>query len=114
MVTAEAALVLPLIAAFAIAMVFLVVLGLAKLATVDAARDAARAVARGDDPALAVTQAERTAPRGADVSIARDGDQVSVTVRAVVQSPDWLFLPLPETTVSSRAVVEAESDVGLP
>jgi hypothetical protein len=108
MVTAEAAFALPLVAAFAVVMVFLVMIGLSKLATIDAARDAARSVARGEAPPVAVAAAEQTAPDGADVVISQTDDQVLVTVTAVVDTPSWLLVPLPDTTVESQAVVRAE------
>jgi hypothetical protein len=108
MVTAEAAFALPLVAAFALVMVFLVMIGLSKLATVDAARDAARAVARGDSPAVAAAAAEQTAPDGANVVIARTDGQVAVTVTALVDAPSWLLVPMPDIDVESRAVVRAE------
>jgi hypothetical protein len=108
MVTAEAAFALPLLAAFALVMIFLVMIGLSKLATVDAARDAARAVARGDSPAVAAAAAEQTAPDGANVVIARTDGQVAVTVTALVDAPSWLLVPMPDIDVESQAVVRAE------
>ena len=60
--TAEAAIVVPIMAAFALALVWLITLGIAQVRAVDAARDAAREMARGDDAAAAVSAARRTAP----------------------------------------------------
>ncbi len=48
-VTAELAMVLPLLLAVVVAMTWLLSVGLAQVRTVDAAREAARALARGED-----------------------------------------------------------------
>ncbi len=108
MVTAEAALVLPLIAIFALALVWLMTVGIAEVRVVDAARDAARAVARGDDDTAAAAAARRTAGSGAGVVVRRSGGLVSVTVTERVSPPGWLLVPLPSVTVSSSSSVEAE------
>lgn len=51
----------------------------AHLRCVDAAREAARLLAR-DDPALAREAAERIAPTGASLRVTTDGDKISVEV----------------------------------
>jgi Flp pilus assembly protein TadG len=111
MVTAEAALVLPIVAAFAMAMIFLMSIALTKVSTVDAARDAARALARGEEETSAVDQAMATAPRGAQIGIEQGADTVTVTVRAETRSPEWLLLPMPPVTIESTSTVTLESDV---
>jgi hypothetical protein len=108
MVTAEAAVVLPLVAALALLMVYLLSIALTKVTVVDAARDAARSLARGEDPAAAIAQAEATAPDGATVAIARDGNEISVRVHVEAGPPGWLVLPLPGLSVESEATVVAE------
>lgn len=69
---------------------FVVVLGLAlgaivavtdQLRCTDAAREAARLVARGE-PDLARVTAERIAPAGADIAIGVEGETIQVDVRA--------------------------------
>jgi hypothetical protein len=67
---------------------------------VDAAREAARLAARGDD-AAAVATARRVAPRGADVQVDRDGDYVVATVTA--RSP-----LLPGVHIAARGVSALE------
>jgi hypothetical protein len=52
----------------------------AQLRCVDAARECARAAARGDRPAAVADIVRRAAPAGAVVSIAADGEDVRVTV----------------------------------
>lgn len=77
---------------------FVLVLGLAlyglaaaadQVRCVDAAREAARLVARGE-PDRARATAERIAPPGADITIGVDGEHVRVDVRA---SPAGGLLP---------------------
>lgn len=112
-VTAESAVVLPLVAAFALTLVWMVTVGLAKVQTVDAARDAARSIARGDERGAAVAAAERTAPAGARVTVEESDGTVSVTVTADANAPDWLLVTLPNRQVSSTATVQVEDDTGL-
>ena len=108
--TAEAAIVLPIMAAFALALVWLITLGIAQVQAVDAARDAARARARGDDAAAAVDAARRTAPADARVSVDRQGDDWLVTVTFPAAPPGWLLVPAPSMDVHASAVVAAEGD----
>lgn len=110
-VTVEAAVVLPIIAAFALTLVWMLTVGIAKVETVDAARDAARAIARGDDPEQARVIAARTAPPDADIHISEDRTgEVTVTVSVRAEPPGWLLVPLPAVDVGSQAttLVEAE------
>lgn len=95
-------------AAFAIAaLVVVAVLGVGGLAAVsaqvrciDAAREAARLAARGDDGA-AVDTARRTGPDGASVEVRRDGGRIVARVR--VRAP-----LLPGVTVGAEAVAAPE------
>jgi Flp pilus assembly protein TadG len=111
-VTAEAALILPLIAAFCLALIWMLSVAIGQVRVVDAARDAARAVARGDDRATAATTARRTAPGASQVQFAESGGAVTATVSARIAAPGWLLVPLPSAHVESSATVEVESDVG--
>ena len=99
MVTAETAVVLPvLLFVLAGAVAAVVVVG-AQLRCVDAAREGARAAARGDATAEVVRLATATAPHGA-VTAVGGGETVRVTVSATV-SP---LGPLPwRVTVSATA-----------
>ncbi len=110
-VTAESALVLPLVAAFAMALVWMVSVAIEQVQTVDAARDAARALARGDDAGVVDEQALRTAPAGSSVDISHSGGLVTVSVSVVATPPGWLLVPLPGVTVGSRSTVQVEDDV---
>ena len=84
MVTAETAVVLPvLLLVLAGAVAALIVVG-AQLRCVDAAREGARAAARGDGEARITAIAARAAPGGATVRISTGPDDVGVTVSADV------------------------------
>jgi Flp pilus assembly protein TadG len=109
MVTAEAALVLPvLVIVLAGAVAVLTVLG-AQLRVVDAAREGVRAAARGEPPAEVVAAAEEVAPDGATVVPgAADGERVTVTVRAAVRP---LGTGLLAVTVESSATARVEPGV---
>lgn len=67
---------------------------------VDAAREAARLAARGDEPS-ALDVARRIAPGGARVQLRRDGDFVVATVVAHSKV-------LPALDISAKAVASAE------
>ena len=108
-VTAELALGLPLLLAVSIGLVWLLAVAAAQIRVVDAAREAARAVARGDEEASARALALRIAPEEASVDIATEGAQVTVTSSARVAGPGGLFDFLPRVMVSSSAVAVMEA-----
>ncbi|OKH80218.1 pilus assembly protein TadE [Mycobacterium sp. ST-F2] len=95
-------------AAFAVAaLIAVAVLGVGGLAAVsmqvrcvDAAREAARLAARGDDRG-AVDTARRTGPEGASVEVRRDGGRVVARVRVAAPM-------LPGITVGAEAVAADE------
>ncbi len=111
MVTAETAVVLPvLLMVLAGAVAAVVVVG-AQLRCVDAAREGTRAAARGDADGRVVELAAAAAPDGARTDVAGDGETVRVTVSATV-SP---LGPLPwrvEVTASATAVREPAAGGG--
>ena len=84
MVTAETAVVLPvLLLVLAGAVAALIVVG-AQLRCVDAAREGARAAARGDDSARVTALVRRAGPAGVATRIATGATEVRVTVSADV------------------------------
>jgi Flp pilus assembly protein TadG len=107
-VTAEAAVVLPILAVFTVGLAWLVSLGVAQVRVQDAARETARVVARGDSTASGTVLARRVAPPGAGVLVARQQHTVVVTVRAPVRGPGGFFSFLPEFDVHARAVAAIE------
>lgn len=105
--TAESAVVLPVLVVFATALVWGLLVMAAQIQCVDAARTGARAAAR-QDPAEAVLDVTRaTAPRGAQVTVSREGDQVRVVV--VAKPPALRGLPF---EVREEAVAATEETVG--
>lgn len=107
-VTAELALALPLLLALSVGLVWMLTLATAQTRVVDASREAARAVARGDDVGVARQLAGRIAPPGAVVSVGGGDERVEVETTAVVHGPGGLFDVLPGVRVSSRAVAVRE------
>ncbi|WP_078504114.1 TadE family type IV pilus minor pilin [Streptomyces viridochromogenes] len=106
-VTAESAVVLPVLVMFAMALVWGLLVVAAQIQCVDAARTGARAAAR-QDPADAVIEVTReAAPRGAAVTVDRKGDEVRVVV--VAKPPVLRGLPF---EVREEAVASAEEMVG--
>ena len=105
MVTAETAVVLPvLLIVLAAAVAAVVVVG-SQLRCVDAAREGARSAARGESVAVVTALAGRAAPVGARTTVTGTGDTVTVTVTATVQPLGPLPLRL-QVQASASAVVE--------
>jgi Flp pilus assembly protein TadG len=111
MVTAETAVVLPvLLLVLAAAVAALVVVG-AQLRCVDAAREAVRAATRGDTRADVARVAAAAAPAGATVGRVASGGTVTVTVSADVRP----LGPLPlHIRVSASATGVLEPGVAAP
>lgn len=107
--TAELALGIPLLVALTAGLVWMLAVGAAQVRVVDASREAARAVARGDDVASAESVAVRIAPDGARVRIEVGESQVVVTTSARVSGPGGLLASLPGVTVSCEAVALLET-----
>jgi len=107
--TAELAIGVPLLVALTAGLVWMLALGAAQVRVVDASREAARAVARGDDVAAATSLAQRIAPAGARVRVRVGEDEVVVTTTARVTGPGGLLGSLPGVTVSADAVALAEA-----
>ncbi|GGQ30920.1 TadE family type IV pilus minor pilin [Streptomyces mutabilis] len=108
-VTAETAVVLPVLVVFAMALAWGLLVVAAQIQCVDAARTGARAAAR-QDPADAVAEITReAAPRGARVTVSREGDRVRVVV--VAEPPALHGLPF---EVREEAVASVETAGGAP
>ncbi|MFC8363363.1 TadE family type IV pilus minor pilin [Streptomyces griseorubiginosus] len=106
-VTAESAMVLPVLVMFAMALVWGLLVVAAQIQCVDAARTGARAAARQDPADAVIRVARETAPRDAEVTVAREGDRVRVVV--VAKPPALSGLPF---EVREEAVALAEETVG--
>jgi hypothetical protein len=107
--TAELVSVLPGLVGIVLAMVWLLSLGVAQARTVDAAREAARALARGDDPAAAIARGRAVGPAGTSIAISHDGSQVRATASVEVQGPGGLLGFLPGAHLHADAVAADES-----
>lgn len=108
-VTAEAALVLPLLALVTVGLAWMIGVGVAQGRAQDAAREAARVVARGEAPATGQALARQVAPSGATVAVHRGAGQVEVVVRAPVRGPGGLFAFLNDVSVTARSVAALEA-----
>ncbi len=103
--------VLPLLVALTIGLVWVLSVGAAQLRVIDAARETARAIARGDDVAAAVAVGERIAPEGGRVAVASagvDGGGVLVEASARIAGPGLVLGWLPGVTVRAEAAAVGE------
>lgn len=107
-VTAETAMVLPLLVAAALGLVWMLALAVTQVRVTDAAREVARALAREEPQASAVALGRRVAPPGARFDVREDGSVVSVAVSAEVSGPGGLFAFLPGVLVDATAVAAQE------
>ncbi|MGA8845841.1 MAG: TadE family type IV pilus minor pilin, partial [Nocardioides sp.] len=85
----------------------------AQLRVIDAARETARAIARGDDQAAAVAAGRHVTPAGGRVAVIADGDDgstVRVEASARIAGPGPLLGWLPGVRVHAVAVAMAEED----
>lgn len=110
-VSAETAVVLPVLVLVLAVLVFVLACVAAQLRCVDAARSAARLAARGETPARVEAAAREAAPPGADVRVSREGDQVLVVVDASVEPFGRAARGLASVQVRGRAVALDELSV---
>ncbi|MEU1483836.1 TadE family type IV pilus minor pilin [Streptomyces sp. NPDC005752] len=106
-VTAEAAMALPVLVAFVLALVWALVAASDQIRCVDAARAGARAAARSEPEGVVRATAQDAAPGRARVAVERAGALWRVRVEAPTPGPGPLGL-----TLSAEAVALAEDTVG--
>ncbi|MEU9057786.1 TadE family type IV pilus minor pilin [Streptomyces sp. NPDC048430] len=106
-VTAEAAMVFPVLVAFVFALVWALVAASDQIRCVDAARAGARAAARSEPEDSVRSAAQEAAPGRARVAVERTGGLWRVRVEAPTPGPGPLGL-----TLSAEAVALAEDTVG--
>jgi Flp pilus assembly protein TadG len=107
-VTAETAVVLPVLLLFALGLAWLVSLGATQVRALDAARETARALARGDDESASTGLGRRVATPGARITVRDEGRTVEVTVDAPVRGPGGIFAFLPAYHARASAVAATE------
>jgi len=101
--------VLPVLALLLAIALWSIAVAAAQLRCIDAARDGARAVARGESDAVATEVARAAAPDGAQVAVRHDGDRVVVVVTARVGVGSGPLAAIPAPTVSTTATTVAET-----
>ncbi|MFG1818700.1 TadE family type IV pilus minor pilin [Kribbella sp. NPDC049174] len=107
-VTAEVAIALPVLLTLLFLGIWLIGVVTANIRCIDAARDVARAVARGESPETAQEIGRRTAPAGATVTISRTDSDIHVTVTASPHRNAPLLEALPATPITAEATVQSE------
>lgn len=107
-VTAETAVLLPVLLVVLAAAVWVLACLSAQLGCVDAARAGARDAARGETAEVVRATAQRLAPPGAVVVAEGHGDTVEVRVTAQVRPFGSVLRVLPTVTVSGRATAAVE------
>ncbi|MGW8556537.1 TadE family type IV pilus minor pilin [Streptomyces tubercidicus] len=105
-VTAEAAVVMPLLVAMVVALVWGLLAVCARIECVDAARAGARAAARSEPRAAVISAARGAAPRGARIVLGREGALVRVRVAAPLPGMGRMTVQ-----VTGEAVALAEETV---
>lgn len=109
-VTAEMAFALPVLISVLLLGMWSIGLVVLNIRCIDAARDVARAVARGEPADQAKSIGHRTLPAGT-ITITRDGSDIRVTVSTPpAHSPPLLTFITP-TRLTATATVQAEPEV---
>ncbi|TCC29861.1 TadE family type IV pilus minor pilin [Kribbella sindirgiensis] len=108
-VTAEMALALPVLVSLLLLGIWSVGLVVLNIRCIDAARDVARAVARGESVDQAKAIGHRTVPAGTIV-IHRDASDIQVTVTATPAHKPPLLDFLSPTRLTATATLQAEPD----
>ncbi len=107
MVTAELAAALPTLVVVLVLSVWGIAYASAQLRCIDAAREAARAGARGEDLTTVVEIAQAVAPDGATVDITEENGMVMIEVSVTVGAPPPLGSAV-APTARGRAVALSE------
>lgn len=106
--------VIPVLAGFTVALVFMVNTGIVQVRSMDAAREAARMVARGDSISEARAVAQQVAATGATVRIAKGAKLVKVRVSAPISGPGGLLRGhFGQLTARAEAIMEPAAGDGL-
>jgi hypothetical protein len=103
---------MPLIAAFTLVLLWMTSMAITEVRLVDTARDAARALARGEDEAAVQGFVSGTAPPGSQLRVTRHGADLTAEVTLSAQAPGWLLVPLPAIRLHASATTQAEPGLG--
>ncbi|MEO5854331.1 MAG: TadE family type IV pilus minor pilin [Nocardioides sp.] len=106
--TAELAMVLPLLVAVTALLAWVLSLGLAQVQMIDAARETARALARGDDRATAVALGQRVAPAGTRFAVTESGGVVRVEATREIDGAGLALDVVPGVELRAVAVALME------
>lgn len=112
-VTAETAVVLPVLLVVLALLVWALACVSAQLGCVDAARSAARLAARGERAAVVAAAAREVGPKGAEVRSSSSGDRVVVVVTAEVRPFGAVRLPPVRVSARAEALLEQSLTTGL-
>ncbi len=107
-VTAELAVALPVLLAVTAGLAWLLAVAIGQVRTVDAARETARALARGDDESAALALGRRVAPDGVTLTVRHEGGRVVVRASGRMAGPGGLFAAIPGARLDAEAVALAE------
>jgi Flp pilus assembly protein TadG len=109
-VTAETAVVMPVFALLLGVALWAMAVAAAQVRCIDAARDAARALARGESVATASAAAREATPSGSTIAVRQSGDRVVVVVTASVGKGFGPLAAIATPTVSATAIAQSEDD----
>jgi hypothetical protein len=113
MVTAEAALVIPVLLAVTLTLSWAIAVGAAQVKLIDAAREGARLAARGEPAAVVEAAIRRAGPEGTRGTVSTSGGTVSVRVRADVSPELPLLGDVGDISLGAQATAAAE-ETGAP
>ncbi|TDW18746.1 TadE family type IV pilus minor pilin [Kribbella kalugense] len=106
-VTAELAITLPVLFSLLLLGIWSIGLVILNIQCIDAARDVARAVARGETPDQAKAIGHRTIPTGT-ITISREGSDIHVTVTATPTHNPPLLSALAPANLTAQATLQSE------
>ena len=112
-VTAETALVIPVLVGLTVVLAWMVAFGIGQMRTTDAAREAARALARGESEVAAAALVQTVDP-GATMGVQRRGDRVVVTVTRSDRGLFGAFTSLAGTTRATATALVEQRGAGRP
>jgi hypothetical protein len=106
-VTAELAITLPVLLSLLLLGIWSIGMVVLNIQCIDAARDVARAVARGEPPDEAKAIGHRTIPTG-EITITREGSDIHVTVTAAPSHKPPLLSALAPSHLTAHATLQSE------